>query len=1581
VLGPYCDLELIGGGGMGDVYRARDPHMGNRTVAIKIPLTGINPERVKQRFEREIVASARLQHENAVRAYDRGEESGRPYLVMEFVSGRKLNDLVRQEHPLAPRRVGRIILGVAKALAHAEQQGVVNRDVKPANVLLAEVDDTPKVLDYGLALISEVEEQVTQYGTLLGTIGFVAPEQAAGPHSVTIAADVYSLGCTAFYCLAARPPFQGAHADDTLRQHAEAPRPSVTEIRPDAPHEFDQLIREMMASDRRVRPTPQQIVERLERLIPRLADRVPTLSHHGGPGTIDVVCPSCDNVYHLPCEWAGKRVRCPNKLCGATLTVQPPDDTLPPPPPEIAGPAADARDLPEAEIVEAVPADVLDAEPVDAKPGIDGGRPEVGWPVPLAGAAVHPDAQTGDTQPTTDYDVSTPGEPPACEEEPGVAFLTAKIADTEDRHADVDMLPPEAVVATPGYDARDDGFAATAPPPEVAAAEPAFPATPFEAGEPKPAARRRKMRAKRRPEKKPKTRRERRAAQIKWLVGGSCAVLLCASLITVWLSWGNIRPRTPDESWAEIMGHYDEHKWDRVLRELDDFEAEHPGDPHVDQIPFFRDLCKAGEHIYSLTGDAEQGWELLRQIYMEHRDNPAYKDYSIDIYQGLVKVIDRLLEQAESASDPDMVARVREAYELLETVGEARTEPFVAEKIAELRSRIAQADHSVTTAQARQEVVSLLHTDRIRDPGTDVDEIYAAVQARFEQNPALRENQQLEELLRDAYEVEPQRVSYQPEDVAAQARLRPTGRRDLTRQSRTLVVAWGGNADQGRRPGPDQVVLALARGILYAFDKRDGTLYWARRLGMDSDRLPISVRPTSTSPTSLIAVNSEDSELLSLDPSTGQVLWRYAVCHDVAVPLTLAGGVFFRYRVNEDIAAPLTVVSRKPDRNAPETQWGLLPTAEGEIHVLELVLGRRLGRFRVGYPMSLGGCYDRESGLAFFPADAGRIFAVDPAAIDDPREPACHSILFTDHASGSLRSEPVVVGQYLVVSEASELEHTRLKAFAVRKSGFPAPTGLPPANRPLKQLSLNGWAWFSPDCGPDRITVVTDRGDLALFGLNLDNEEEAIYPIIEPTEGQHAVPTEGQHAEQLPFRTMAVHAEEHLLWVIAGGRLQKLSVDVLRQQINPVWTSGESVPGVTGIPVHKPEIDRANRLFYLTTMSPSGHTYRFTAINADTGGVEWQRRLGVDVLADPVVLNDGVAIIDRTGQIYRIRVDPLDRFIESDVPKTTQHPDRDGLPEGADPHKLMRLGHSPGPIHLVAPVDDGAKLAVKTVSDLTKGSRRWTEVTLTEPLYGRPCVCDDGGDGFLVVPCRNGCLYRFSVSDGSLLGGGDEQPYIWRSCDRSGADVYPLGLGRILLVEENGSCLRRLRTHETTEGIVQWVEEGGSQRKEFYLEASLEGQPLLRDGKLFVLDSSNALYVLDPDDPNWYSEAKPVGVEVAAGPFVREGHLLVISEDARLACLAVDERGDVRPRWITEPFLGWIRGMPRVAGDTLLVADSSRTVTGIRLSDGKAAWTAPLGVRVGPSAAPVPYGRERMMVPLVDGTLLVLPIPTERIAQ
>ncbi len=1603
VLERYCDLEMVGGGGMGDVYQARDPRMGNRSVAVKIPVTGVNPERVRQRFQREITASARLQHENAVRAYDCGEQSGRPYLVMEFVSGRKLSDRVRLEHPLAARRVARIILGVAKALAHAEGQGVVNRDVKPANILLSEPDDVPKVHDYGLALIADYDDQVTMHGALLGTVGYVSPEQATGPHAVTIAADVYSLGCTTFFCLTARPPFEGGHVDETLRQHAEAPRPSVRRMRPDVPETFDQLIREMMAANPRERPSPHQVIQRLQGLMRDLPDQPPSPLAGPGDGHVDVACPSCGNVYHLPADKLGKRIRCPNTLCREIFTVEVSHHDVEPPPPEVAGPTVESAACVEAEIAEAVPADAVEAEPVEAEPveaEIAAAPEETEVKIGHAEAVIDDEAGSPDAEKTSAWPQSPP------------EVVEAQAVDTENSHPDVETLPEDAVVAMP-----DDHQDASEPPlPAAALVDDPFAIdvpgvrTPSKAGASKGKGRARDRASKKakKPRKPPKpkkpkkpkrvlTAEERRARRMQWIVGGTCAALLIGFALTLWFFRDTVRVAIlgvpPEERWEEIMEDYQKGSYDAAKRGWDDFEKDYPENPHVAEIPFFRDMADARARIHSTSGDREEGLALLQQVFTEHRDSQVYKDYSIDIFQSLDKCTGELLDEAASRRNRDKLATARKAFDLMETVGHSKTDSYVLETIDRLRSRIAQTDHALERARTHERIVSLLDADRIADPEKVVDldrQIYGPVEELVEQNPDLGDD--VKPLLAKAYEAESKRVRYVPEDPEALAMLSRAERRDRRRQGGSLVIAWGRSGDGGgatRNPDPEHVVLSLARGVLYAFDKRDGTLCWARRLGVDSDRLPISVRPTRTSPTSLIAVNSEDNQLVSLDPSTGGVLWRYPVGHEERVPLTLTGGVVTTVRVPDDIVAPLTLVERKTDRNADPVSYGLLPTTGGRIDVLELVLGRKLGHFDVGSDqrITLGGCYDPKSDLVFFPADAERIFAIDPKKIgvdadeadapgpDDPQAepaqavagpsaadvPACRSVLHTEHASGSLRAEPVTVGQYLVVSEASELEHTKLKAFKIiRESGFDSPT-----DEPLEELSLNGWAWFSPNCGPDRITMVTDQGDLALFGLNLDNESEAIYPIIEPRRDKPAISLDTDDE----FRTMAVHAEEHLVWVVVDGRLRKRSIDVLRQNSKPLWPDGVPV----GVPLHQAQVDPEEGVFYLTTMSLSGHTYRCTAVDAHSGEILWQRRLGVDVLGDPLVWDDRLLIIDRTGQIYLVT--PGGPSLEGSRPRTRQFPDLDALPEGADPHRLVRLGDLPGPIHLVAPVDDGTKLAVKTISDPAKGASYWREIPLPARLHGRPCVCDD----YLVVPCDDGCIHRVSP-EGKTIRSKNETPYAWTRSDGNGsrrsepskAQVYPLAPATILLVDEDGCRLRRLTFRKTSGGLVKWLEQGDY----YYLPAPLRGQPLLFEDRLYVLDSSDTLSMLDPADPRQVFARTALDVEVAAGPFVRDGHLLVISEDARLVCLAIDEPGNAgKPRWVSEPFRGRIRGLPVLAGDTLLVADSSPNVTGVRLSDGVVAWTVPLGMRVGAAASPVPYGDDRIMVPMADGTLVVLPIP------
>jgi serine/threonine-protein kinase len=237
-------LRLLGKGGMGSVYLAEHLFL-KRRVAIKILSRDLcaEPEEVG-RFEREAVAAARLDHENIVRIHDVDEEGGRPYIVMEYVEGEDLDDLIRRRGPLPVRRTAEIVREVARALEHAHASGVVHRDIKPANVLLRK-DGRVKITDFGLAR-QVGERELAADGTVLGTPFYVSPEQAQGLPADG-RSDIYSLGVTFYQALTKERPFEGRTPDSVVRKHLDRRRPSAKLRRPGLARSIELILQRMMA--------------------------------------------------------------------------------------------------------------------------------------------------------------------------------------------------------------------------------------------------------------------------------------------------------------------------------------------------------------------------------------------------------------------------------------------------------------------------------------------------------------------------------------------------------------------------------------------------------------------------------------------------------------------------------------------------------------------------------------------------------------------------------------------------------------------------------------------------------------------------------------------------------------------------------------------------------------------------------------------------------------------------------------------------------------------------------------------------------------------------------------------------------------------------------------------------------------------------------------------------------------------------------------------------------------------------------------------------------------------------------------
>ena len=202
---------------MGVVYRARQLSL-NRTVAVKMILGGqLGGDAAVKRFRAEASAVARLQHPGIVAAHEVGEIAGTHYFSMDFVEGRSLAEMSRAA-PLPARRAARYVRDAAEAIEHAHRHGILHRDVKPSNLLI-DLDDRVRVTDFGVACCLEAGADATASGAVLGTPGYMAPEQAAGHRSrLGPAADVYSLGATLYALLTGRPPFQADTPLETLRQ-------------------------------------------------------------------------------------------------------------------------------------------------------------------------------------------------------------------------------------------------------------------------------------------------------------------------------------------------------------------------------------------------------------------------------------------------------------------------------------------------------------------------------------------------------------------------------------------------------------------------------------------------------------------------------------------------------------------------------------------------------------------------------------------------------------------------------------------------------------------------------------------------------------------------------------------------------------------------------------------------------------------------------------------------------------------------------------------------------------------------------------------------------------------------------------------------------------------------------------------------------------------------------------------------------------------------------------------------------------------------------------------------------------------
>ena len=284
LIGRFAVTKLIGRGGMGEVYLARDPII-DRMVAIKVIGSGLEDEEGRHRLLREARAAGRLHHSNIVSVFEAGEFENRLFIAMEYVSGETLGSIIRRRAAITLRRRIEMIESACAGLAHAHRAGVVHLDIKPDNLMLDETG-LVKVLDFGISRVLQSETRATGQGA--GTLRYMSPEQVQGT-PLDHRSDVFSLGCSLFELVTYAPAFSGS-TQEIVTKIAVGPVPSLLSVSPELDPRLDQIIRRAMALE------PSQRYSDLEEMRAELAQVRAAIDPAGDVAHVPPVAPAASST-------------------------------------------------------------------------------------------------------------------------------------------------------------------------------------------------------------------------------------------------------------------------------------------------------------------------------------------------------------------------------------------------------------------------------------------------------------------------------------------------------------------------------------------------------------------------------------------------------------------------------------------------------------------------------------------------------------------------------------------------------------------------------------------------------------------------------------------------------------------------------------------------------------------------------------------------------------------------------------------------------------------------------------------------------------------------------------------------------------------------------------------------------------------------------------------------------------------------------------------------------------------------------------------------------------------------------------
>jgi hypothetical protein len=969
--------------------------------------------------------------------------------------------------------------------------------------------------------------------------------------------------------------------------------------------------------------------------------------------------------------------------------------------------------------------------------------------------------------------------------------------------------------------------------------------------------------------------------------------------------------------------HYDKAEFAEASKLFNDLELSFPESDRQTYYRFMTRLGDVRDTAYRRPEKAEDSkkarenlGEFLRNCEADPEQGKFLKEFGGDLRKTGLKLSDVLAAWAEElAKKPQpeagelLIARTL-LNEAREALGETRKyrppeELPVQEKLQ------ARLDHIDTTVERYERIIQAVEVLRNVLHVTPPTQAVAALRehlARESRNlPDLRNHPDVGKLLNEALAKHRNAINY---TVAKPAPPAPADD-DPDRLTNLLITPPVGEQVL-KAPAREETIFSVARGVLYALDAETGKPRWAVRVGSDAPHPPLWLPRLEKGPPLALVLSADRATATAREALTGKPHWSHRLQSPcLGRPLLVNGRIY-------------------------------LPGLDGRIDELDLA-GKLLGYFQVGYPLTAGAAHEEGTNLLFVPEDSFTVYVLDVV------EKKCVGILYSQHPSGSLRCEPVVVNGadgeskgHLILCQADGVDATRLRA-------FPLPITNPdPDSEKVLEFRLTGWVSAPPYQNGETLAVVTDAGLFKLLGIKQKgNHDPDLFPLLDKD-----VQLRG---DGTGFASQISYADGYEYWALTQGVLhrQRMAFD---RRTGPKLVERGSVADL-GSPLHASQTDAAGRTLYVTTRTSSGRSCQTTAIGLSEGGVRWRRQLGLVPRTVPLGLGSRVLVQDQGGALFLFDAEELKQFGWIEAGQELTAPAAEtvllrSLPTkaGNDAYVLAFKGQGPNTV-----------LQVRRLAADQKGLEASQDIPLPEGINGVPGVWDD----HLILPLASGILYRQPLGDERGAAGRD-----WRSSQAEpGAPGFVVPVSKAAFLVSDGD--RKVRHFAWPQGGM------GKQKGYAELKRRIVAPPALlppsEDGALrvCVADAGEVLTLLQGDKLARVREW-PLGGPVTAGPFARGGAAGCVVEKRRLVWI---DPGQEKIAW-EYPAPADIVGEPVLADGVLVMADQSGRIAALDPKTGEEVGP-PYVFRdsVCPTAAPLPFGEGRLLVLLSDGTAAVLPLP------